>query len=171
MNGKHVVAGLGVIIVILVGVLVFYKPGTAPATPDTTGGSSDANQNQTATTTTSGDNGNNDGGTIGVTVSSTVGGTVTTGSTKEFTVTGSNFSFTPNTLAVKKGDTVKITFKNADGFHDFKLDEFNVATQRISGGSQATVTFVANKTGSFEYYCSVGTHRQMGMKGTLTVSE
>src|SRR3989344_1759490 len=38
---------------------------------------------------------------------------------KEFTITGDNFSFTPSTITVKKGDRVKITFKNNKGYHDF----------------------------------------------------
>ncbi len=101
--------------------------------------------------------------------SSTPTTTPTSVAVKSFTVTGTNFSFTPKTLSVNKGDTVKITFKNQSGMHDFKIDEFNVSTQRIQGGSEETVTFVANKSGSFEYYCSVGEHRAMGMKGTLTV--
>lgn len=88
---------------------------------------------------------------------------------KEFTVTGKSFSLSPSLLTVKKGDRVKITFKNSDGFHDFRIDEFGVATARINGGQEETVEFVADKVGSFEYYCSVGTHRQMGMKGTLKV--
>ena len=90
---------------------------------------------------------------------------------KEFTVTGENFSFTPATLAAKKGDTVTIVFKNKGGFHDLKIDEFGVATKKIQGGAEESVTFVADKAGSFEYYCSVGEHRAMGMKGTLVVSE
>ena len=88
---------------------------------------------------------------------------------KEFTVTGSNFAFAPATLSVKKGDTVKITFVNSGGTHDLKIDEFNAATAKIGAGKQATITFIADKAGSFEYYCSVGSHRAMGMKGTLTV--
>ncbi len=94
-----------------------------------------------------------------------------TGATKSFTVTGQNFSFTPSTLSVKKGDTVKITFKMASGTsHDFVIDAFNVRTNRLEAGDAQTVTFVADKAGSFEYYCSVGQHRAMGMKGTLTVT-
>lgn len=89
---------------------------------------------------------------------------------REFTVIGGNFSFTPNTLEVKQGDTVRIAFKNANGFHDFKLDEFNVASGQIRDGESETVEFIADKAGSFEYYCSVGNHRAMGMKGTLTVN-
>ena len=104
----------------------------------------------------------------------TVPTTVATTSTPkivEFTVTGKNYSFTPNIISVKKGDTVKITFKDTQGFHDFKIDEFNVATPQIKGGSEAVVQFVADKSGSFQYYCSVGKHRANGMWGTLTVTE
>jgi plastocyanin len=92
-----------------------------------------------------------------------------TGTVKEFTVTGSNFKFSPATIAVKKGDTVKVTFVNSAGMHDWKIDEFNAVTKVLQSGQQETVQFVADKTGSFEYYCSVGNHRQMGMKGMLTV--
>jgi plastocyanin len=88
----------------------------------------------------------------------------------EFTVEGKNFAFTPSLLSVKKGDTVKITFKNTGGFHDFVIDEFNVRTKQLQSGEE-TVEFVADKAGQFEYYCSVGQHRAMGMKGTLTVTE
>ncbi len=88
---------------------------------------------------------------------------------KEFTVIGDNFAFAPKAMTVNKGDTVKIIFKNTQGFHDFVLDEFGVKSKQGQGPFEETLTFVADKTGSFEYYCSVGTHRQMGMKGTLTV--
>ncbi len=90
---------------------------------------------------------------------------------KQFTVTGANYSFTPSTLSVKKGDTVKLTFKNSNGMHDLRIDEFGVATSRIASGTQETVTFIADKVGSFQYYCSVGSHRAMGMWGTLTVTQ
>ena len=88
---------------------------------------------------------------------------------KEFTITGSNFSFSDEEIRVNEGDTVRVTFVNSEGTHDWKLDEFGAATKVLNGGGQDTVEFVANKKGSFEYYCSVGTHRQMGMKGTLIV--
>ncbi len=91
------------------------------------------------------------------------------GTTKEFTVTGSNFKFDKPEIKVNKGDTVKITFKNTQGFHDFVIDEFNVKTKQANGPSEETVTFVADKAGTYEYYCSVGQHRAMGMKGNLIV--
>lgn len=91
------------------------------------------------------------------------------GSIKEFTVEGSNFKFAPNEIKVAKGDTVRVIFKNSGGFHDFVLDEFNVKTSQIGDGLQETVEFTADQTGQFEFYCSVGQHRQMGMVGTLIV--
>jgi plastocyanin len=89
--------------------------------------------------------------------------------TLTFDVTGGSFYFTPNVIRVKKGDTVKIVFTNAGGMHNFVLDEFNVKMDPIKDKETRTVEFIADKTGSFEYYCSVGSHRQMGQKGTLIV--
>lgn len=96
-------------------------------------------------------------------------GTVETEVVKEFSIIGKNFSFTPSVMEVNKGDKVKITFKNEDGFHDLKIDEYNVVTPKLQAGKESVVEFTANKAGSFEYYCSVGSHRAMGMKGTLIV--
>jgi len=89
---------------------------------------------------------------------------------KEFTVDAASFSFSPSTMEVNLGDTVKITVRNLKGTHDLNLDEFTGATTDIldTGGEQ-TITFIADKVGAFEYYCSVGNHRAQGMVGTLTV--
>lgn len=88
---------------------------------------------------------------------------------KEFTVDASNFAFSLKNITVNEGDKVKISFRNTVGFHDFRLDEFNVATSVLQAGQNTSVEFTANKKGSFEYYCSVGTHRAQGMVGTLVV--
>ncbi len=88
-----------------------------------------------------------------------------------FTVSGRNFSFAPAQMTVKKGDKVTINFESAQGFHDWTVDEFDAQTRAINTGSAASVTFVADQAGSFEYYCSVGSHRQAGMVGTLVVTE
>ncbi len=93
----------------------------------------------------------------------------TSAETKTFNVDGNNFSFSVSEIKVKKGDKVKIVFNNKVGFHDWVIDEFNARTPQIQAGQSATVEFVADKTGTFEYYCSVGQHRQMGMKGKLVV--
>ena len=88
---------------------------------------------------------------------------------KSFTVTASSFKFSPAEMRVEQGDTVRVTLVNSGGSHDWKLDEFNAATRVLQSGESQTIEFVATRAGSFEYYCSIGTHRQMGMKGMLIV--
>src|SRR3989344_9779 len=61
---------------------------------------------------------------------------------KEFSVDAVPFSFSPSTISVNKGDTVKITVKNVNGTHDFKIDEFNVSTRTLNTGETQTITFV-----------------------------
>lgn len=84
-------------------------------------------------------------------------------------VTGRNHEFDMKEIRVDEGDTVTINFSSADGFHDFVIDEFDAATERVNTGETSSVTFVAEKAGTYEYYCSVGNHRAMGMVGTLIV--
>jgi len=84
-------------------------------------------------------------------------------------VSASNFSFSPKEMRVKKGEKVKIVLTNIGGTHDLVLDAFNVRTPQIGDGKTATIEFTADKTGTFEYYCSVGSHRALGMKGNLIV--
>lgn len=88
---------------------------------------------------------------------------------KTFTVVSRLYSFTPAEITVNKGDKVRIIFQSAEGFHDFVIDEFNARTPRVNTGGSATVDFTADKTGTFQYYCSVANHRQMGMVGKLIV--
>ncbi len=95
--------------------------------------------------------------------------TSATSNVKELMVEGSNFKFAPNQLKVKTGDHVKITFKNTAGMHDFRIDDLGIATKVLRTGGQETIEFTADKAGSFEYYCSVGDHKAMGMKGMLVV--
>jgi len=85
------------------------------------------------------------------------------------TVEAGSYYFKPNVIQVKKGEPVKITITNKGGFHDFAIDAFSVKSEMIPSGGSTTVEFTPDKTGSFEFYCSVGNHRAMGMKGTLVV--
>ena len=91
------------------------------------------------------------------------------GSVKEFTVVATPFKFDIAEIKVKKGDKVKVVFKNDKGTHDWVIDEFNIRTKVLEAGQTDTVEFIADKSGSFEYYCSVDNHRQMGMVGKLIV--
>jgi plastocyanin len=93
-----------------------------------------------------------------------------------FILTGENFKFVGDggranpELVVNEGDRVRIEFTSTSGFHDWVVDEFDAATKQIRDGEGMTsVEFIADKSGTFEYYCSVGQHRANGMKGILIV--
>lgn len=96
-------------------------------------------------------------------------GTDTSSTEKTFHINGGNFYFTPNNITVNKGDKVTLVMTNDGGFHNIDIDEYNVKSSTIQTGQSTTVTFTADKAGSFVYYCSVRGHRQNGMWGTLTV--
>ena len=87
----------------------------------------------------------------------------------EVVVEASKFKFEPNVIRVPKGKTIKLTFKSVDGMHDLVMDEFNVRTRQLNAGEENVVGFVADRTGTFEYYCSVADHRARGMVGTVIV--
>lgn len=91
------------------------------------------------------------------------------GNVREFLLVGRDYTFFPIEMQVKKGETVRVVFKNNQGFHDFRVDGYEVGTKQISEGERETVEFVADKAGTFEYFCSVGNHRQQGMAGKLIV--
>lgn len=91
-------------------------------------------------------------------------------SVKEFVVDGNNYEFSPTKIEVNKGDTVKITFKDNDGMHNLVVDGYNVKTNIIKGGTEDSIQFVADKSGTFEYYCSVGNHKEEGMVGSFIVN-
>lgn len=89
--------------------------------------------------------------------------------TREFKVNGGSMYFDPKEIRVNRGERVRIVFTNVEGFHDWVIDEFSAKTGRLQAGQTQTIEFVADKAGTFEYYCSVGNHRQQGMKGNLIV--
>jgi len=84
-------------------------------------------------------------------------------------IDGKNFEFSESEIRVKEGDKVKIVFTSTEGIHDWTIDEFNAKTKAVSEGVTTEVEFVASQKGTFEYYCSVGNHRSLGMKGNLIV--
>ena len=84
-------------------------------------------------------------------------------------MTAKRWEFTPSSITVNKGDTVKLTITSEDVTHGFNLPEFGVNAQ-LQPGKTIAVEFVADKTGTFSFFCSVfcGTGHS-GMRGTLIV--
>jgi len=80
-------------------------------------------------------------------------------------ITAKRFSFTPNQITLKKGETVKIRLKSEDVTHGFfskplKIDEL------IPAGQTTEVTLTPQITGSFtticDHFCGSG-HGNMNM--------
>ena len=112
-----------------------------------------------------------------------------------FLVNMSLFSYTPNILEVTAGDVIEIAIQNSEAaLHDFTIDKID-ADIHISylGGTgqhehedaakEADVHFALTEPGSgivhlkidepgeYVFYCSVPGHRELGMEGTLIVTE
>ncbi len=93
----------------------------------------------------------------------------TAGYEKKFTVRGSKFKFTPNTIAVAKGEKVKVTFINDEGLHNLCVGDWG-CTKTVAQGKSDTLEFTADKAGTFAIWCGVDGHRGLGMEGNLTVT-
>jgi len=111
---------------------------------------------------------------FGVFGSGITGNVVKQDDVKVFVMTGENFKFLMDgveapEIRVNEGDRVRIEFTSISGFHDWVVDEFGAATDKVRDGSSTSIEFIADEKGTFEYYCSVGEHRANGMIGNLVV--
>ena len=89
----------------------------------------------------------------------------------EIDMEAASYSFRPNEITVKLGQTVRITLTANDMQHNFSLDEFDVDSEIVAEGESTTIEFLADQVGEFEFYCGVGNHRSLGQVGTLIIEE
>lgn len=66
----------------------------------------------------------------------------------------SSFAFSPAVIEVNPGDQVTIELISADVVHGLYLDGYNLQMKAYPGQT-ATLTFTADKTGTFRFRCSV----------------
>ncbi|OGY09132.1 MAG: hypothetical protein A2700_01160 [Candidatus Blackburnbacteria bacterium RIFCSPHIGHO2_01_FULL_44_64] len=89
---------------------------------------------------------------------------------EEVVVSGDEFSFSPSTINLKKGKTVRLTFKNVGKMaHNLAVPDLGISTAVIAGGKEVTVEVTPKLIGTFESYCSVGNHKTQGMVGKVVV--
>ena len=89
-------------------------------------------------------------------------------------ITGENYKFMVDgeenpEIKVKVGEKIKIEFTSTEGFHDFVIDELEAKTEKLTAGESTSIEFTADQAGTFQYYCSVGNHRGLGMEGNFIV--
>ncbi len=91
------------------------------------------------------------------------------GDVKVFKIVGNKFTFAPSEIRVKMGDKVRLEVSSDDDDHGIAIPAFNVNV-KFAPGKPAVAEFVADKKGSYPFFCSVfcgSGHRDM--KGTLIV--
>lgn len=88
---------------------------------------------------------------------------------KTFDMTARRWEFSPSNIVVNEGDRVVLNITSEDVTHGFTLSAFDVREQ-LDPGKTTRVEFVADKAGTYSFFCSVycgSGHSQM--RGTLTV--
>lgn len=94
-------------------------------------------------------------------------GPVTASAPKTIQMKSGNFFFDPSIITAEPGQEITIHFTENAGFHTIVIDSINLVKKVEADG---TVIFTAPiEPGDYEFYCNIGSHLAMGMKGTLTV--
>ena len=88
-------------------------------------------------------------------------------------VSAKEYSFGPKALVVTGGGPITLEVSN-DGTqaHDLRVrrgGDTSFGGTPVFGPSQTQKAIVRLSPGEYEYFCSVGNHEQLGMKGKLTV--
>ena len=86
-----------------------------------------------------------------------------------YTVFAGNMYYNPTTITISIGDS--ITFINEQGFHDVYTTSGPVELSLNPCSSPCTIgTLVFEVAGEYNYICSIGSHAEQGMIGTIIVN-
>lgn len=90
---------------------------------------------------------------------------------KKFAINAYQFAFEPDIIEVDEGDEVLITITSTDVGHGFALPDFGI-NRKIPPEESVTVTFMADKSGEFEFFSSVYSGKGWkNMTGKLVVKK
>jgi heme/copper-type cytochrome/quinol oxidase subunit 2 len=73
---------------------------------------------------------------------------------RSFKIDARQFAYSPSELNVNPGDTVTIELVSTDVVHGLYIDGYTVSVE-ADPGQTATMTFTADKSGSFRFRCNV----------------
>ena len=110
---------------------------------------------------------------------------------RTITLQAKNVKFVPDKLTIPMGSVIELKLENLDATeHDVQVDGLDADV--MSGGSMnaehgggnggammvavhtkanemGSIVFMANKKGTYNFYCTITGHKEAGMVGTLTV--
>ena len=73
---------------------------------------------------------------------------------RTFRIDARQYAYSPSELKVNAGDTVNIQLVSTDVVHGLYVDGYNVSIEADPGQTK-TLTFVADKPGSFRFRCNI----------------
>ena len=86
------------------------------------------------------------------------------------TVYAGNMYFQPTDIVITQGDSIE--FINEGGYHDVVVTVGPEILELPACSGPCNIgTLVFNVAGNYDYECSVGSHAEAGMIGTITVNE
>jgi cytochrome c oxidase subunit 2 len=72
---------------------------------------------------------------------------------KSITITAKRFSFEPNEITIKKGETVTLVVHSEDVTHGLKIEGLGLRTE-VKKGQSAELSFTPDTAGTFEGKCA-----------------
>ena len=73
---------------------------------------------------------------------------------KQFGMVAKQWEFQPDTIRVTEGETVRLSIESIDVTHGFAIPDFGVS-ERLVPGTTTEVEFVADKAGTYTFFCTV----------------
>jgi len=92
----------------------------------------------------------------------------------EFEIDMDNYTFSESEIVVRAGEKITIKLNTIEGNHDLIIDELDVRSEHFKTGESGEMTFTVGEEhigNTYEFYCSVGSHRALGMVGKITIVE
>jgi uncharacterized cupredoxin-like copper-binding protein len=87
-------------------------------------------------------------------------------------VSETDFALKPANPTVKAGEVTFNVTNDGQTLHSLEVEgpgEESELDQELQPGQSGTLTVDLSKPGKYEWYCPVGNHKEMGMKGEITV--
>jgi uncharacterized cupredoxin-like copper-binding protein len=97
--------------------------------------------------------------------------TTTSASSQTFSIVESDFTLSPGTVTVDGAGTYTFEATNDGGVdHALEIEGNGIEeeTETIAPGGSASLT-VSLEAGTYEMYCPIGNHRDLGMTGEIAV--